>query len=381
MAATETGKSCRALAALLLWGLRPLHAAVLPEDRADVLYHSYDGGGLQVNGPSVLVLKKIGEKFTVSGNYYVDNISSASIDVVTSASRYRERREEKSLALDYLHDKTTLSLAYGNSRENDYDANSLNLGVSTDLFGGMTTVTLGYGLGRDEVGRNGDAAFREDVRRQNYRLGLTQILTRDLLVSLIYEGITDQGYLNNPYRSVRYLNSDGGISQQAERYPGTRTSNAASIRARYYLPYRAALAASYRFFVDTWGIEAHTGEISYTHPLGKNWLIDLKYRYYTQGGADFYSDLFPYADAQNFLARDKELSSFRSQTLGLRLSHELPASWMSFLDRGSLNLALDYMRFDYRDFRDARQGASPPGQEPLYGFTARIVQLYLSLWY
>ncbi|MCG7959973.1 MAG: hypothetical protein JAY69_13020, partial [Candidatus Thiodiazotropha taylori] len=30
-----------------------LFATVLPEDRADVMYHRYDGGGVEVDGPSI----------------------------------------------------------------------------------------------------------------------------------------------------------------------------------------------------------------------------------------------------------------------------------------------------------------------------------------
>ena len=33
----------------------PLMAGVPPEDRADALYHSYDGGGVEISGPSILV--------------------------------------------------------------------------------------------------------------------------------------------------------------------------------------------------------------------------------------------------------------------------------------------------------------------------------------
>ena len=80
--------------------------------------------------------------------------------------------------------------------------------------------------------------------------------------------ITDEGFLNNPYRSVRYLDaaSGNGYSFQAELYPRTRTSNAVSLDARYYLPYRAAIHGGVRFFTDTWGIGANTAEIGYTHP-------------------------------------------------------------------------------------------------------------------
>jgi hypothetical protein len=78
-----------------------LLAAVLPEDRFDALYHSYDGGGVKINGPSLMARKRIGDSSSVSANYYVDSITSASIDVVTSASRYHEKRTERSLGVDY----------------------------------------------------------------------------------------------------------------------------------------------------------------------------------------------------------------------------------------------------------------------------------------
>lgn len=46
----------------------PAHAGVLPDDRADVLYHRYDGGGVTIHGPSVLVRKKLAEKYAISAN-------------------------------------------------------------------------------------------------------------------------------------------------------------------------------------------------------------------------------------------------------------------------------------------------------------------------
>ncbi len=93
---------------------RPFSAAqagVLPEDRADVLYFRYDGGGVEISGPSMLVRKSIGEHVSVAANYYIDMVSSASIDVETSASPYEDERTQSSLAVDYLHGKSTYSSA------------------------------------------------------------------------------------------------------------------------------------------------------------------------------------------------------------------------------------------------------------------------------
>ena len=114
----------------------------------------------------------------------------------------------------------------------------------------------------------------------------------------------------------------------------------------------------YRFFTDTWGIDANTFEVGYTHPMGP-WTFDVGYRYYTQGNADFYSDLFERPNQQNFLARDKELSTFTSQALSVGATYEfLPNGWR-FIKKGTLNLRYDRIEFDYDDFRDARFSLLP----------------------
>ncbi|HEY5807231.1 MAG TPA: hypothetical protein VIT67_04660, partial [Povalibacter sp.] len=86
------------------------YAGVLPEDRADLLYHRYDGGGVTIHGPSLLVRKTMAEKYSVTANYYMDMVTSASIDVeMSGASEYKEEREQWSLGFDYLRGKTTYS--------------------------------------------------------------------------------------------------------------------------------------------------------------------------------------------------------------------------------------------------------------------------------
>src|SRR5690606_24802977 len=112
-----------ALALSLSWSAAS--AATLPEDRADVLYHRFEGGGVTIHGPSVLVRKSMAEKYSVSANYYVDLVTSASIDVeVSGASEYKEEREQYSLGFDYLRGKTIYSLGYSNSYEEDYQAST-----------------------------------------------------------------------------------------------------------------------------------------------------------------------------------------------------------------------------------------------------------------
>ena len=366
---------------LFVSSIQELRAAVLPEERVDLLYHRYDGGGAEIDGPSFLVRKNVGDSVSVGLNHYVDNVTSASVDVLVSASEYTEERTENSVAIDYLRQKTTMSLGYTVSDESDYKANTLSLGISQDMFGDLTTVTMSFAYGDNTVERNGDDAFEEDTKVRSYRLGISQILTKNLVMALTLETITDDGYLNNPYRSVRYCNDPAcsGYSFEPEIYPETRTSNAFSVRANYYLPQRAALHGGVRIFEDTWDIDATTYELGYTFPYDDAWIIEASFRYHDQDSAEFYSDLFPSIDAQNYLARDKELSTFTSTTVGLGASYEFGRSW-SGIDRGSLNLQVDWISFDYDDFRDLTK-AGAVGDEPLYSFDATVTRLFTSIWF
>ncbi len=356
-------------------------AGVLPDDRSDFLYHQYIGGGVEIDGPSILVRKSIGKSISVAANYYVDMISSASIDVITTASPYTEERTQYSLSMDYLRGNTTMSAGLTSSKESDFDASSYNLSIAQDMFGDLTTLTLSYGYGDDTVRRSDDPNFFRDNTRQNYGVGITQILTRNLISSVNYDVITDEGFLNNPYRSVRYVDAGSpvGYSFEAELYPHTRTSNAVGIRAKYYLPYRAALEVRYRFFTDTWDINGHTASIAYTHPW-RDFIFTASYRWHDQTGAHFFRDIFSRSAATNFRGRDKELSPLTSQTLKFSVAYEIFSNGMGVLDKGPVNFSFDHLMVDYSEFRDIST-AAVLGSEPFYHLDANILQLFISFWY
>ena len=382
----------RFLSLTLLWvvGLSAtnLPAAVLPEDRADILIHSYNGGGMDIRAPSILVRKKVHKNFSVVANHYIDKISSASVDVLARASEYSEKRTENSIGLDFLNQKAMFNLGYTNSEENDFSAKTIHFGISQDFFGDLTNMSMGYSRGNDEVGKSGDSTFEEEVVRQHYRFAISQIITKNMLMNVGWETITDQGFLGNPYRAIRYedIAAARQFSYLDEKYPLTRTSSALAVDTIYYLPYRASVHFRYRFFSDSWGISSHDALISYIHTFRDKWIVEANYRFYTQNGADFYNDLFPFAESQNFYARDKELSSFKDHSIGFGVSYEYQFAPASFVKRASVNFFYTYIQFRYDDFRDvtAVQGDGSfyaAGEEPLFKFSAGVIRFFVSCWY
>lgn len=359
-------------------------AATLPVDAVDAFYHRYEGGGMTIDGPAILVRKSAGNQASFSGQYYVDSVSAASVDVLATASPYTEERTEYTVGLDYLQGSALLTLNYTNSSENDYEANTLYFGVSQEFFGNMTTLTLGYARGWDTVGEVGNSDFSAEADRQNYQFGISQVLTPNTIAGLDLEVVTDEGFLQNPYRQNRFIdpNDPTSFRYQPERYPETRTSFAAGIRARAFLPWRASVGASYRYFTDTWGINAHTVQLNYVHNLSPRLTVEGGIRYYSQEQADFYSDLYDFQNSQTHLARDKEMSSFTGTTLSAGIQYQWLQGAVPGVDRIQIGLLVDYMDFRYDNFRDVTaSGDFLPGQEPLYSFDAVVTRASLLFEY
>lgn len=388
-----------ALFLVLALGSQITYSAVLPEDRTDILFHNYDGDNSTFKGPSILVRKQFKETYSAWVNVYADFNSAASIDVETQGSAYKEVRVEMSTGIDYLYDSTVLSASFTNSSENDYEADSFSLGLSQDFFGDMSTLTMGYSHGKDDIYqnvRNGPGAgdiidrnFQGNAKHQRFSLGWTQIFTKEWIVAFNVEASVDEGFLRNPYRSVRFRDVDGrnGFSREPENYPTTRSSQAFAIKSMYYLPWRAALKLEYRNFNDSWDIQANNYEIRYTHPYRENWIFELRYRAYNQTQASFYNDLFDFPGQFDERASDKELSTFQNSTIGLGITYEFDKRWIWKFDRATVNFAVDFVRSEYDNFGDKRESeldlssTVQAGDESQFAFTAQITRLFFSFWY
>jgi len=337
-------------------------AVDLPENKAEALYHLYNGGGVTAQGPALLVRKSLADKVSLSASTYVDAVSNASIDVVTTASPFKERRTAFDLGLDYVYRDASITLGLSNSKEPDYTARGFSIDVSQEVYGGMTTVTLGYTRSIDKVLKADSPEFEDEAKHWQYRLGITQVLTPRLLGSANLEVISDDGFLGSPYRVARVFGA-----AVPERNPRTRTSRALKLRVIGDLGNRNAARAEYRYFWDTWEIKAHTLELGYSRYAGENWLADGFVRFYSQGKALFYSDNA--LQETTYISRNRQLSAFKSFSLGGKLSYvykKVPGQY-----EVKLNGAYERMHFDFSDFTDLRSGGA-------YKFDANVLQLYVS---
>ena len=337
-------------------------AATLPENKAEAIYHLYDGGGVKATGPALLVRKSLADRVSLSAQYYVDAVSNASIDVVTTASPFKETRTAWDVGADVLVRDSLVSVGVSRSSEPDYIAEAVNADVSHEVFGGMTTVSLGFTRARDQVGKKGNRGWIDQASHWQYRAGVTQILTPRWLVSLNAEAMADSGYLGSPYRAARVFGA-----AVPERNPRTRSSRAVKARTLYdsgaWLQ-GSSVRAEFRRYWDNWDIKATTTEFGFAKYLGERFLLDATMRFYAQDKALFYSDNAQVETV--YVSRNRQLSSFNSTSVGARLSYtwpRLPAGW-------DVKLVGAYERksFRFSDFTDLRTGKA-------YSYDANVLQL------
>jgi hypothetical protein len=282
---------------------------------------------------------------TVSASYVADIVSSASVDVISNATkRMSDFRSEITAGLRQKLRSTTLTGAYIYSVEHDYQSQNVSLGLAQDLAQHNTTLALGYTTSIDLVGRAGDQSFRRLLLVNGVAATWTQTLTTSTIAQLEYSFAYGDGYMASPYRFVRVdAMPETASFKVPETDPGQRLRHAFVIGANQHLFTDTSLQADYRFYFDSWGIVAHTVQLRYLVAF-KDVTLRLRERFYWQKGADFYRE--HYSEVEPYMTTDRELSSFWSSTTGVKVSWRLP--WLA--RALAADLKADVFYFRYADF-------------------------------
>ena len=317
---------------------------------AQFLFYKESGGRTQVIDPVVLVRQDLGESYGHLGILLgYDSISGASptgaypsADVTTSASGhttsagnfpqspYKDARKSASLSWDRRFGAHLPSIDVSYAKENDYVARGFGLSDSWTVFHGLGTIHFGIAISRDLVepvknptSNPSGASLSYPKSENGYSLGYTWVLgERDLLdasVSLMQLS----GYLNDPYKVVTIGAPDSGQTAPEAR-PDTRSRRALVLKYGHHFLWDGAVRVTYRYYNDSWSVQAHTIEITYDQRLDADWMVSPQVRFYTQSAASFYVNLAPVP--LPLMSADYRLSPFDSILGGLTLSYRVAPS-------------------------------------------------------
>ena len=199
------------------------------------------------------------------------------------------------------------------STESDYDSLGLAVRDAVDFNQKNTTLLFGGAYTHDRVDpANGTPSGDKDL--VDVMAGLTQVLDpRTLFTVNLTLGLAD-GLLSDPYKVVE-LNGD----LVAESRPETKDKQIVMATLAHYFPSVAGSAeGSYRFYNDSFGIQAHTVQLAWYQKLGPNWIVRPLVRYYDQGAADFYGVRF--SGSPDHYSSDYRVSALTALGYGLKVA-------------------------------------------------------------
>ena len=85
----------------------------------------------------------------------------------------------------------------------------------------------------------------------------SQIINQKLQVEMLADLIYQKGYLALPFHRVYFNDNTEGI----ENLPGTRFKFPLGFRANYFMGDKVIIRTFYRYYMDDWGLKAHTANI------------------------------------------------------------------------------------------------------------------------
>jgi hypothetical protein len=332
---------------------------------ASALYGRFDSNATTVWAPRTSVAGRISESAGVEAAFAVDVWTSASIDIVTAATYVirdgsreikpvEEVRKEITAGGYYEFEDLTISGGYRYSFENDYWSNGGVVNATLDMANNNTTLGLSVFGSSDTVGRSGDEGFNKPQSSIGARISFTQVIDTETVAQLSWESTSVSGYQASPYRFVA-LQGDGTCAGTArfcvpEVVPESRLRNAAVARLRRAFGEHVSIGAEYRLYFDDWSLLSHTINPDISVLVSEHGTFTASYRYYAQGEASFYRPRYiGETDLPSYVTRDRELSAFHSNRLGLGYTHEFPLGQdESAVLRAALRIGLT--RYDYQAF-------------------------------
>ncbi|MDH3481082.1 MAG: DUF3570 domain-containing protein [Gammaproteobacteria bacterium] len=246
-------------------------------------------------------------------------------------------------------DTSQVSVGASASKEYDYLHLGVNAKFARDFNQRNTTVSAGIALSMDsldpvggapapfspmlDVGDTSNRLGDQDKDVLDIVLGVSQVISRDLVVQANYSYSKSDGYLTDPYKVLSLVDGTSGDtllrsiapgvdgpSHQFlfESRPGERTKHSIFGQAKYYMNGKV-LDASYRYMSDDWEIDSHTVDLRYRIPFGANRYLEPHLRFYTQTDAEFYRLSIPDSlPLPGHASADYRLGNFDAITAGLK---------------------------------------------------------------
>lgn len=282
---------------------------------------------------------KKGKKNTFIFELGVDNYTSASSDKIDpstiSSASSADTRIYPSLNWTQSNEETGNSFGFTGSYSTEFDYQSMGAAfnltrLSKDkntqfdfklqAFLDQWTVILPIELRTGNTGKGGEAYDTAPRNSFSASFSLAQVINQKFQASLILEPSYQKGLLATKYQ--RNYFTDGSL--RSETLPDKRYKLPIGLRMAYFLDDRFVIRTFYRYYMDNWGIKAHTAELEIPVKINSFFSISPFYRYNNQVGTKYFAPYGQHLPSQQYFTSDYDLSTLTSDFYGAGIRFALP---------------------------------------------------------
>jgi len=274
---------------------------------------------------------KRGKKNTFLFELGVDHYTSASSDKIDpstiSSASSADTRIYPSLNWTHSNEETGNSFGFTGSYSTEFDYQSMGAAfnltrLSKDrntqfdfklqAFLDQWTVILPIELRTGNTGRGGEQYDTAPRNSFSASFSLSQVINQKFQASLILEPSYQKGLLATKYQRDYF--TDG--SMRAETLPDKRYKLPIGLRMNYFLDDRFVIRTFYRYYMDNWGIRAHTAELEIPVKINSFFSISPFYRYNNQVGTKYFAPYGEHSPSDQYFTSDYDLSTLTSDFYG-----------------------------------------------------------------
>ena len=328
----------------------------------DYLDSQPDADRVRVRAPMLMLSVPFKDEWLLNTSYVNDTVSGASPRYHTRAlTRLFDVRKAATATLTRFMPDSSFTMGTTWSSERDYDSSSLSATGSWYFNNKNTELSTGVGYTYDRINPTNKVVIDEQKKIIDLIAGVTQVMTRNDLVQLTLRHSQGSGYYSDPYKAF-------------DERPRSRDSNSFLVRWNHDWESMAGISRlTYRYYNDSFGIDAHTLGLEYVQMLSNGWSVMPLLRLHSQNNASFYvaadpaqgdRPTFPPSDAR-YYSQDQRLAAMGAVTTGVKITKRLSRDWV---------VDAKYEHYEQRSYW-ALQGDPDRSLSP---FRARSVQVGLS---
>jgi len=298
---------------------------------------------------------------TLNVDFNIDRYTSASSDNIDPLTKSSASKEDThiypSINWSVKDDvtRTTKSLGYAFSTEYDYRSHGFNGGITFLSKDKNTEYALKGSAYLDTYmcilpselrpadypsGAHRDQAGIAYKPRNTFSgsFSIAQVINQRLQVMGIVEPGYQEGLLSTPFHRVYFTNGN----HTTEKLPSTKMKLPIGLRLSYFAGDKIVIRGFYRFYIDNWGMVAHTANLEIPYKISPFFSVMPFYRVNNQTASKYFNKYGMHDANETYYTSDYDLSTFISEFVGMGVRMAPPGGIAKLVNWNSMELRYGY---------------------------------------